>query len=152
MSKVLETSKQPAKCRPYHRNQKRLQTALRQTFAPMESILNDSVYTPKTNDQFISKGYIQNVIEPSERLNELVEPFAVWKKKSSEGVELEVVGSGAIFSWSDTYEDAEDALIKIILDLKQTLHEPNESFSSSLIVARQFVETVTGDRHLIEEA
>ena len=118
----------------------------------MNPISTDSIHTPRTNDEFINEGYSQAIIKPSERVNQLVEPFAVWKKESSEGVELEVVSCGAIFSWGDTYEDAEDALIKIILDLKQTLHEPNESFSNSLIVARQFVETVTGDRHLIGEA
>jgi CheY-like chemotaxis protein len=112
------------------------------------SVAVDSVlHTPETNGEFIDEGYSQVIIEPSNHPNQLAEPFAVWKKDSNEGVELEVVGCGAIFTWGDTYEDAEDALMEIINDLRKTLHEPNESFSKSLLPAKRFVETVTGFRN-----
>ncbi len=34
------------------------------------------------------------------------------------------------------------------MDLKQTLHEPDESFTKPLNTARKFVENVTGSRNL----
>jgi hypothetical protein len=113
-----------------------------------EPIADSALYTPETNSDFIDEGHSQVIIEPSDHPNKLVEPFAAWKKESEEGFELEVVGCGAIFSWGDTYEDAEDALMEIIMDFKQTLHEPNESFSKSLLNAKRFVETVTDSRNL----
>ncbi len=106
---------------------------------------DSTLRTPKSNGEFLDDGYVKNIIVPSST-NGLVEPFAVWVKNSQEGVELEVVGCGAIFSWGDTYEDAEAGLMEIIMDLKQSLHEPDESFSSSLLQAKRFVENVTGSR------
>lgn len=106
---------------------------------------DSTLRTPITNNEFLDEGYVKNIIVPSSS-NGLVEPFAVWVKNSQEGVELEVVGCGAIFSWGDTYEDAEAGLMEIIMDLKQSLHEPDESFSSSLLQAKRFVENVTGSR------
>ena len=104
---------------------------------------------PRTNADFQGEGYIKDIIEPSAN-NGLVEPFAVWVKNSQEGVELEVVGCGALFSWGDTYEDAKVGLMEIIADLKQSLHEPDETFSTSLLSAKRFVETVTGSRRVSE--
>jgi CheY-like chemotaxis protein len=129
----------------YHQSR---QTSQDQACNTTESIPTDSgLRTPKTNDEFQADGYVKSIIEPSCG-NGLVEPFAVWVKNSQEGVELEVVGCGAVFSWGDTYEDAEAGLMEIIMDLKQTLHEPDESFSNSLLQAKRFVETVTGSRRL----
>lgn len=106
--------------------------------------------TPVTNEEFLAEGYVKSVIEPSVT-NGLVEPFAVWVKNSEEGVELEVVGCGAVFTWGDTYEDAEAGLMEIISDMKRNLHEPDDSFSQSLLLAKRFVETVTGARNMVEE-
>lgn len=115
----------------------------------LESALapDSTLRTPKTNNEFLDEGYVKHTILPSSS-NGLFEPFAVWVKNSQEGVELEVVGCGAIFSWGDTYEDAEAGLLEIIMDLKQSLHEPDASFSSSLLQAKRFVENVTGARAL----
>jgi CheY-like chemotaxis protein len=139
----------------YHQNRQTLASP-NQTLHTTKSIVtnpvistHDSVlFVPKEKSEFIAEGYSEITIEPSDHLDGLVAPFAVWKKESEEGFELEVVGCGAIFSWGDSYEDAEDALMEIIMDLKQTLHEPNESFSSSLLNAKRFVENVTGSRNL----
>jgi hypothetical protein len=136
----------------YHQSRQANLVAPEIAYEPVETMLIDSeLHTPKTNDEFQSEGYIKTFIEPSTE-NDLVEPFAVWVKNSQEGVELEVVGCGAIFSWGDTYDDAESGLMEIIKDLKQTLHEPDESFSSSLLLAKRFVETVTGSRSMLKGA
>jgi len=121
-----------------------------QTYNPANSIATDSALrTPKTDGEFKNEGYKKTIIEPFSA-NGLIEPFAVWMKESQEGVELEVVGCGAIFSWGDTYEDAECGLMEIITDLKQTLNDPDASFSQSLLLAKRFVETVTGSRNRVE--
>lgn len=130
----------------YHHARQASATSHDQASKSTDSIEADSVLrTPKTNGDFLTEGYVKNIIEPSSA-NGLIEPFAIWVKNSPEGVELEVVGCGAIFSWGDTYEDAEAGLMEIIMDLKQSLHEPDESFSSSLLQAKRFVENVTGSR------
>lgn len=130
----------------YHHSQQSSATSQDQTDCSAESIKADTkLRTPKTNGDFIAEGYIKNIIEPSPG-NGLVEPFAVWVKSSQEGIELEVVGCGAIFSWGDTYDDAVAGLMEIIMDIKKTLHEPDESFTSSLLQAKRFVENVTGAR------
>jgi CheY-like chemotaxis protein len=130
----------------YHQSRQTSPITSEQDCNLVEPEATDSVLrTPRTNDEFLEEGYIKTIIEPSTE-NCLVEPFAVWVKNSQEGVELEVVGCGAIFSWGDTYDDAEAGLMEIIMDLKQSLHEPDESFSYSLLSAKRFVETVTGSR------
>ncbi len=129
----------------YHRS-RYPQSATNKFYQPVESIAIDAeLFTPKSNYEFEAAGYEKTIIEPS-TTNGLVEPFAVWVKDGVEGVELEVVGCGAIFSWGDTLEDAEAGLMEIIEDLKRSLHDPDESFSKSLLSAKRFVETVTGSR------
>ena len=130
----------------YHHD-RQTSTASHKTPSKLESAVSShsTLRTPTTNNEFLDEGYVKEVIVPSSS-NGLVEPFAVWMKDSQEGVELEVVGCGAIFSWGDTYEEAEEGLMEIIVDLKQTLHEPDESFSRSLLQAKRFVENVTGSR------
>ena len=133
----------------YHKSRQTSSVSAYPTGKSLESNAADSkLHIPKTNSEFHAEGYVKTIIEPS-RENKLVEPFAVWKKDSYEGVELEVVGCGAIFSWGDTYSDAEAGLMEIIMDLKQTLHEPDELFSTSLLSAKRFVETVTGSRSVV---
>jgi CheY-like chemotaxis protein len=113
---------------------------------------DSELYMPKTNDEFLANDYEKIVIEPNDK-NNLVAPFAVWLKESpEEGCELEVVGCGAIFSWGDTYDDAEAGLMEVIADIRASLHEPDESFSASLLQAKRFVETVTGSRSASVEA
>ncbi len=112
-------------------------------------LADSELRTPTTNEEFQEEGYVKAIIEPTQQ-NRLTEPFAVWKKDSQEGVELEVLGCGALFSWGDTYEDAEAGLLEVIMDLKESLHEPDESFTKSLLLAKRFVETVTGSRNVTE--
>ena len=55
--------------------------ALRPIFIMMNSISTDSIHTPTTNDEFINEGYSQAIIKPSERLNELIEPFCCLEER-----------------------------------------------------------------------
>jgi len=128
------------------------QSKMREDCDSSEPQLTDSVLrTPKTNEEFQEAGYVKTIIEPT-HLNGLMEPFAVWVKDSQEGVELEVLGCGALFSWGDTYEDAEAGLMEVIIDLKQSLNDLDLSFSNSLLSAKHFIETVTGSRNLETKA
>ena len=134
----------------YHNKRQPLQSQINNDCDPSEPQSTDSVLrTPKTNEEFQEEGYFKAIIEPTHQ-NGLMEPFAVWKKESKEGVELEVLGCGALFSWGDTYEDAEAGLMEVIMDLKLQLHEPDESFTKSLLLAKRFVETVTGSRNVTD--
>lgn len=98
-----------------------------------------------TTDEFLLDGYIQRIVEPTPE-NGLAAPFAGWVRNSPEGVELQVVGCGSLFTWGDTYAEAEAALLDVISDLKPTLNDPDATFSSSLLLAKRFVENVTGCR------
>ncbi|MBV5303082.1 MAG: response regulator [Chlorobium sp.] len=148
LSKIAEDTLD--KAISYHKKRQSQQTKMKNDCDPIESQSTDSLlHTPKTNEEFKEEGYVKAIIEPTNQ-NGLMEPFAVWKKDSQEGVELEVLGCGALFSWGDTYEDAEAGLMEVIKDLKLQLQEPDESFTKSLLLAKRFVETVTGSRNITE--
>jgi CheY-like chemotaxis protein len=135
----------------YHKSQISKQCALEGMANNDDNKSNENeLYTPKSNDDFMASGYKKIIIEPTVQ-NELLEPFAVWMKAGPEGVELEVVGCGALFSWGDNYDDAEVCLLELIKDIKQRLNEPDDSFVASLLLAKRFVETVTGSRNMKEE-
>ncbi|MFZ4802861.1 MAG: hypothetical protein ACOYLR_13140 [Chlorobium sp.] len=148
LSKIAEDTLD--KAISYHKKRQSQQTKMKNDCDPIESQSTDSVlHTPKTNEEFQEAGYVKVIIEPTFQ-NGLMEPFAVWEKDSQEGVELEVLGCGALFSWGDTYEDAEAGLMEIIMDLKQSLNDLDVSFSNSLLSAKHFIVTVTGSRNVTE--
>ena len=101
--------------------------------------------TPVSEKEFLEEGFVQKVIEPS-IVNGLAEPFAVWVRSGSGGVELEVVGRSALFSCGDTFDLALEALLENIRDIKQHLADPDESFGASMLNAKVFVQVVTGSR------
>jgi hypothetical protein len=104
---------------------------------------------PRTDQEFCEAGYSKFIIEPSNE-NGLTEPFAVWIRSSEEGVELEVVACSALFTWGDTYEEAEAGLIELIREMKKMVREPDESFAPSLLAAKRFVQIVTGSRNAVK--
>lgn len=73
----------------------------------------EQLTTPVTDEDYQAAGYSQAVIIPNAS-NALANPFEIWKKISHEGAELEVVGCKPLFSWADTYVEAEENLIELI--------------------------------------
>jgi len=107
---------------------------------------DNPLLTPTSEQEFHDAGYTKRFIEPTEE-NGLVVPFAVWAKESDEGVELEVMGCGALFTWGEDYIEAEALLIELIRDYKSSLSASDETFSPSMLKAKRFVQSVTGFRN-----
>ena len=114
---------------------------MNETYKP---ILSESLNTPVTDEDYQASGYATDIIQPTAD-NGLENPFEIWKKTSDEGIELEVVGCKELFSWGDTYEEAELNLIELIRENASycmALHTLDAGKAEVAHFANQLVRTV----------
>lgn len=101
----------------------------------------DSLDVPGSIEEFESLGYCKEVVTPSEA-NGFVTPFAVWRRESEEGCELEVVGYPALLAWGENKADAYEQLFEFIHSNTDLLAKSDVRGSSLLIAS--FIREVVG--------
>jgi CheY-like chemotaxis protein len=102
----------------------------------------DMIDTPTTNEDFQNSGYRMDTISPNAN-NGYKKPFTLWVKQSDEGCELEVVGCSALMAWGDDFEQALEVLDELIEGYKSLLDVPDETLSTPMLKARDFIRKIT---------
>lgn len=104
----------------------------------MQDELSDSLNVPCSSKEFELLDYKKDIIDPCE-FSEFINPFAVWRRESEEGCELEVVGYPALIAWGENRSDAYEHLFDFIKSNKDLAKMSDEALGGSSLQIAKFI-------------
>lgn len=109
--------------------------------APANLSSSDFLAAPTSDQDFVRLGCEKDTVTPNAH-ECFKKPFAVWRRETSEGCELEVVGYPALLAWGEGKTEAYEHLFNFIDSNRDLATLPNEQLSSSTLQIANFVRDV----------